>query len=373
MVNPFLPQSLLCREGELAHVCDLLAADSDFVVTGVPGLGRRTLIRTAAKQMGSRCLEIDFLRCRNASQFLRAMADGLTQAFGEPEELAKIQQWSLSQPLSLDQTLSPMARLVWPTSAGREWPLFEGLLGLPQVLAECFDCQVVIMFHNFPHIRAWDRQGKWETHLRQEIQRQSRVSYALIATVAEPWMYASQLPVVALSPLADGELQPWIIRSMASAGLTFDSDGQALDLFLSYVQGHMKDAITLAHRIWLDHTAMVPWDRALTTLSNHPNPVIPAHQVHSSMLALVQDLAVTFEALLLLLPPTQARVLESLALDPTDSPQANAYIKKHQLSRGGGLQGALNSLEQKGLIYGPHLSYRIALPLLDFWLKQRLR
>jgi len=91
------------------------------------------------------------------------------------------------------------------------------------------------------------------------------------------------------------------------------------------------------------------------------------------MLALVQDMSCTFEALLLLLPPTQARVLESLALDPTDSPQSSAYIKKHQLSRGGGLQGALNSLEQKGLIYGPKFSYRIALPLLNFWLKQRLR
>jgi hypothetical protein len=67
------------------------------------------------------------------------------------------------------------------------------------------------------------------------------------------------------------------------------------------------------------------------------------------MLSLVHDMSVTFEALLLLLPPSQARVLESLALDPTDSPQSNAYIKKHQLSRGGGLQGALTSLEQKGV------------------------
>jgi hypothetical protein len=364
MVNPFLPHTLLCREVELAQVCTLLNTDRDFVVTGVPGVGRRTLIRTAVKHMGSRCLEVDFLRCRNASQFLKALADGLTQSFSEPEELAKIHQWSLNQPLSLDQTLAPTARLVWPTAAGREWPLFEGLLGLPQVLAECFDCQVVILFHNFPHIRAWDRQGKWETHLRQEIQRQSRVSYALIATVAEPWMAASQLPVIALPPLADDELQPWIISSMAAAGLKFDSDSQALDLFLSYVQGHMKDAITLAQRIWLEHAAIS---------STHPSSLILAHQVHSSMLALVQDMAVTFEALLLLLPPSQARVLESLALDPTDSPQAKAYIKKHQLSRGGGLQGALNSLEQKGLIYGPQFSYCIALPLLGFWLKQRLR
>lgn len=364
MVNPFVPHALICREAELAQVCSLLQADSDFVVTGVPGIGRRTLIRSAAKQVGVRCLEIDFLRCRNASQFLRFLADGLTQVFSEPQELAKIQQWSIGQPLSLDQTQPFQVRLVWPPTTGKEWPLFVGLLSLPQRLAEWLDCQVVIVFHNFPHIRSWDRQGRWETHLRQEIQRQSRVSYALVATVAEPWMCASQLPVIPLAPLSDQELQPWIINSMATGGLKFDPDSQALELFLSYVQGHVKDAITLAQRIWLDCTAIAP------TIADH---LIPAHQVYSSMLSLVQDISVTFEALLLLLPPSQARVLESLALDPTDSPQSQVYIKKHQLSRGGGLQGALNSLEQKGLIYGPQFGYRIALPLLDFWLKQRLR
>jgi hypothetical protein len=362
-MHPFLPQSLICRETELEQVRNLLRNDSDFVVTGVPGIGRRTLIRTAARQEGCRSLEIDFLRCRNAGQFLRFLADGLTNAFSEPDELARIQQWSLNQPLTLDQTLSSHAQLVWPKTVGKEWPLFEGLLALPQHLAEWFNCQVVIMFYNFPHIRSWDRQGKWETYLRQEIQQQSRVSYALVATVAEPWMYASQHPVIALAPLSDSELQPWIIGSMVTAGIKFDPESEALELFLSYVQGHVKDAITLAQRVWLDCSAVA-----------QPNPrLIQAHQVHSSMLSLVQDISVTFEALLLLLPPTQARVLESLALDPTDSPQSNAYIKKHQLSRGGGLQGALTSLEQKGLIYGPQYGYRIALPLLDFWLKQRLR
>jgi hypothetical protein len=221
-----------------------------------------------------------------------------------------------------------------------------------------------MVYYKFPHLRLWDRRGKWEIHLRQEIQRQNRVSYALVATVAEPWMYASQLPVLSLAPLPADELRPWITQSMATAGLTFDPESQALELYLSYVQGHGKDAIALAQRIWLDWVA----------ISSQPSTgLIQAHQVHSSMLALVQDMSVTFEALLLLLPPTQARVLESLALDPTDSPQSSAYIKKHQLSRGGGLQGALNSLEQKGLIYGPQFGYRIALPLLNFWLKQRLR
>lgn len=394
-MNPFISQALICRHVELEQICSLLQTDSDFVITGVPGIGRRTLIRHAARQGATRCLEIDFLRCRNASQFLRALADAVTQNFNDPAELANIHQWSLDQPLTLDQTLSSPARLVWPAlPAGKEWALFEGLLALPQHLAECLSSQVLIVFYNFPHIRSWDRQGKWETYLRQKIQEQNRVSYALIATVAEPWMYASHLPVIALTPFSDEELEPWIAQGMAAAQLYFSAEDGALSLFLSYAQGHIKDAIALAQRIWLDHrfrpSPSLKHEKiakiTLDSLQGNPaqvnlvhsqnvesNNLIQSHHVHSSMLSLVQDMSVTFEALLLLLPPTQARVLESLALDPTDSPQSHAYIKKHQLSRGGGLQGALNSLEQKGLIYGPKFGYRIALPLLNFWLKQRLQ
>lgn len=239
--------------------------------------------------------------------------------------------------------------------------MFQALLALPQYLAEALDCRVVVTFQNFPHLRSWDRQGKWEAELRQEIQRQTRVSYALVSTVVEPWVIASNLAVIHLRPVPDEVMTPWLVEAVAAEGLTFDPSDRALALFLSMVQGHVGDATTLARRVWLDQRAV-----------NTGASVIQAHHVQRSMVGLVADLAVTFEALLLLLPPSQVRVLESLALDPTDSPQSRNYIKKHQLSRGGGLQGALNSLEQKGLIYGPQLGYRIALPLFGFWLRQRL-
>ncbi|MBD0336368.1 MAG: ATP-binding protein [Cyanobacteria bacterium Co-bin13] len=363
MVNsPFLPQQLIGREAELHQLCQLLDQDSDFLVVGVSGIGRRTLIQAAAHAVRAKIMTIDCLRCRSGSQFLRLLADSLTETFGTPAELALMQRWSTEYPLSLDQVSSP-PRLTWPEGHGHEWSRFEALLALPQHLAEALNCQVVIVFHNLSHIRSWDRKGRWETYLRQKIQAHSRVSYALIATMAEPWVYDSGLPVIHLNPLADTDLKSWVTTTMATEGLKFDPDSQALKLFLSYVQGHFGDAIALAQRLWLEHQVFVARDSP---------GLIQAHHVQRSMLGLVQDMAVTFEALILLLPPTQARLLEILALDPTDSPQSQAYIKKHQLSRGGGLQGALNSLEQKGLIYGPNLSYRIALPLLNFWLKQRL-
>ena len=132
----------------------------------------------------------------------------------------------------------------------------------------------------------------------------------------------------------------------------------------------MSDAIALTRRIWLDALTQN------TSRYTSPSPtefLIQPHHLHQNMLALIEDLAPTFESLVMLLPPSQVRVLESLAIDPTVSPHSREYIQKHRLSKGGSLQGALDSLEQKGLVYGAKYGYRIALPTLQFWLKQRLK
>lgn len=395
MLNSLLnPQRLVGRDTELSKIHQILIKDDDFLLVGAPGIGRRTLIRTAAQKVGARVLEIDCLRTTDANRFLRLLADSLLEVFASSEELALIQQWSNQQPFVLEQN-PHRPRLVWPGVSGKEWQLFQILLALPQLLAEWLDCRVVIVFLNFPHIRSWDRKGKWEDYLRQEIQQQSRVSYALVATVVEPWAQQSDLHIISLPPLDGRVMQDWIVPAMQAEGLQFDPDTQALDLFLSIVQGHTGDAISLARRIWLDRHvflhAQTDWNTSskLGTIEagsdvmvkdvvlkhvtvGAVDDVIEAHHVHRSTLALVEDLSTTFESLILLLPPSQVRVLESLALDPTDKPQAREYIQKHQLTRGGGLQGALASLEQKGLLYGPQHGYRVALPFLAFWLRQRL-
>jgi hypothetical protein len=367
--NPFVPQNLVGRQTELRQVSQILAADGDLVLAGVPGIGRRTLVRWAARECGARVIDIDCLRATDYRRFLELLAEGLLAAFESPGELALIQRWSQNQPLILQKLPNGKTRLVWQFTSGKEWVLFQALLTLPQVLAEWLDCRVVLVFQNFPHLRSWDRHRKWEQYLRQEIQQQSRVSYALIATVAEHWVEPSDLQMVSLGPLADKDLAPWLETAIAPENLKFEPD--ALLLFLSHVQGHFRDTIALLQRVWLDiETGGSDWQ---TKLTPHASPLlIQPHHVHRSTLALVEDLSVTFESLILLLPHSQVRVLESLALDPTDSPHAREYIQKHHLSRGGGLQGALASLEQKGLVYGTEYRYRIALPLLAFWLKYRL-
>ncbi len=380
MVIPTLRSpSLIGRRAELQQVSQILAADEDLLLAGVPGIGRRTLILAAAQHCGARVAEIDCLRATDYPRFLQLLAEGLMDAFAQPEEQALIQRWSLDQSLTWQPAAAGRPSLVWHLAPGKEWALFQALLALPQVMAEWLNCRVVLVFHNFPHLRSWDRGHKWENYLRQEIQAQSRVSYAFIATAAERMAEHRELKVVSLLPLSDSELGNWLITAMAEVNLKFEADHQALNLFLSYVQGHFGDAIALARRVVSDrqveqaeHGAIGPFDQPLSAPPLAPRHLVQPHHVHRSALSLVEDLALTFESLILLLPPSQVRVLESLALDPTDSPHARDYIHKHQLSRGGGLQGALASLEQKGLVYGSEYGYRIALPLLAFWLKNRL-
>ncbi|MBW4582915.1 MAG: ATP-binding protein [Tildeniella nuda ZEHNDER 1965/U140] len=392
VVNPFKPQNLIGRQSELQQVSQILAADGDLLLAGVPGSGRRTLLRHAARAVGARVIEIDCLRATDSNRFLQLLTEGIIAAFQSSTELGLIQQWSQDQPIILEMTANRQARLVWHPTPKNEWVLFQSLLALPQAMAEWLDCRVVLVFLNFAHIRSWDRSEKWQSYLRQEIQQQTQVSYALIATVAESWVQDSKVEVIFLEPLEEAELRPWIVSVLAAEGLRFEPEGQALDLFLAYVQGHVGDAIALARRVWLDRHAF----EALNVPAKAFNPkhssshlkeheiayyaknqalnayVVYPHHVYRSTLALVEDLSLTFESLILLLPPSQVRVLESLALDPTDSPHSRDYIQKHQLSRGGGLQGALASLEQKGLVYGPDYGYRITMPLLAFWLKYHL-
>lgn len=368
MSDAFNSQGLIGRQIELEQICGILADDQDLVLTGVTGSGRRSLIRHAAQQVGARVLEIDCLRATTSSRFLELLAEGILHIFATPAERTLIGQWSAAYPLQLEQS-AHQAHLVWQVSRHDEWLILQALLNLPQVMAEQLSCRVVFVFQNFSHLRSWDRAGRWETYLRQEIQRQNRVSYVVLAITTEDWMESSSVQRVFLFPLQHQELETWVVEVMAAAGLKFEVD--ALELFLDYTQGHVGDAIALARRICSDYQAFYQDEE--TEFSPQFSPgLIQLHHVHRSTLRLIADLSLTFESLLLLLPPIQARVLESLAIDPTDSPHSRPYLQKHQFSRGGSFQGALTGLEQKGLIYGAKVGYQVAMPLLSFWLKHRI-
>ena len=375
--NPFLPEKLVGRQPELEQISKILLADDDLLIAGVAGSGRRTLVKWAAQKVGARVITLDCLRATDGDRFLKLLAESLLHTFDSAEELLKLQQLLADQPVTFEPVTLEIVdkskpRIVWKLSSVGIWNLFQNMLSLPQQMAEWLDCRVAIVLHNFTHIRSWDRKGEWEEYLRREIQLQSRVSYALIATVPEPWMHKLSIHVVELPPLSNQELWEWLEPTIADKGLKFDL--ATTNLFMEYIQGNMSDAIALTRRIWLD--ALTQNASRYASRYDSPSPtefLIQPHHLHQNMLALIEDLAPTFESLVMLLPPSQVRVLESLAIDPTVSPHSREYIQKHRLSKGGSLQGALDSLEQKGLVYGAKYGYRIALPTLQFWLKQRLK
>lgn len=365
--NPFIPPYLVGRTAERELLCQILHADGDVLLAGVPGIGRRTLLRYAAATVGARAITIDCLQAVSPERLVDCLFAGIVQACQLPRERQALQEWAQAIGAEIHWSLPPRLQVA-PEQP--PWETFQHLLSWPQRLADSLDYRVVMTLANLPHLRSWDRDGRWEHYLRAEIQHQTRVSYALIATTAEDWAHDRKLEILLLSPLSAAELEPWLRERGDRLGLQWTAE--AIRWFSLCAGGHFGESIALARRIWLEALARqsAPWHDPATT--NGHGLSVSVDWVDRAAIGLMEDLSPTFESLLLLLPDSQVRLLESLALDPTDRPHAREYVQKHRLSRGGGLQGALASLQQKGLVYGPELGYRVALPLMSLWLRHRL-
>jgi hypothetical protein len=356
------PLELIGRSAQFQRIVEVLAQDGDLLITGVPGSGRRTLVKGAAAEVGAIILDIDCIRATDGERFVQLLAEEISQNF----EGLEICEWlgkgaGAFFAFHSDRDVGKL-KLLRNINQKQIWQAFEMLVELPQKLIHDSDKQVVLILQSFPHIRSWDKNGLWEATFRREIKAQSHVSYVLIATIAETIIHGDEernypVETVQLFPLADEVLAMWARDILHREGLTFDVRSPSLQLFLNAVQGHIGDAMALIRR--------------LQTI-NRDDGLVTATQVQIAIDGLLKDLSIIFESLLMLLPANQVHLLESLAVDPTEKPQSKEYILKHGLSRGGSLQGAITGLQHKGLIYGADKGYRLALPLLGLWLKQRL-
>ncbi|MBD2663995.1 hypothetical protein B6N60_03600 [Richelia sinica FACHB-800] len=349
---------LIGRSLEFQKIVEILAQDGDLLITGVPGSGRRTLVRVAAQEVSAVVLDIDCIRATDGERFLQLLAEAINQNW----EVQKIEKWvkeSASEFFIFN--IETKLKLVRSLTQKQLWQAFTCLLELLQIMAVDLNQRVVLILQSFPHIRSWDRNNLWEETFRREVKNHPSVSYILIATIAESSQKTDDtnypLETIQLAPLSRDVLAMWAREMLHAHKLKFDTRSPALSLFLDAVQGHIGDAMTLIRR--------------LVTLC-HPDSLITEKEVQQAIDGLLKDLSMTYESLLMLLPANQVHLLESLALDPTDKPQSKEYIQKHGLSRGGSLQGALIGLQHKGLIYSAEQSYRLALPILALWLQQRL-
>ncbi|MBD2440822.1 ATP-binding protein [Nostoc sp. FACHB-110] len=352
------PLQLIGRSAEFQRIVEVLSKDGDLLITGVPGSGRRTLVKGGAQEVGAVVLEIDCIRATDGERFLQLLAEAISQNW----EISKMQNW-VNLYASEFFTFDVEKKLKVSRSLGHKqlWQALEILLDLPQIMAVDLHKRLVLILHSFPHIRSWDRGNLWATTFRRKINQDSHVNYVLIATIAETSYHTDEnnypLATVQLPPLARDVLAVWAREMLHVHRLTFDSRSKALPLFLDAVQGHIGDAMALIRRL---------------RTSCLPDNLITEQNVTEAIEGLLKDLSMTYESLLMLLPANQVHLLECLALDPTEKPQSKDYIQKHGLSRGGSLQGALAGLQHKGLIYGAEQSYELAMPLLNLWLRQRL-
>lgn len=347
---------LIGRSAEFQRIVDALAEDGDLLIVGVPGSGRRTLVRSAAQAVKAIVLEVDCIRATDGERFLQLLAETISQSF----EAAEINAWldSTARELFAFHPQDGKLKLLRSLNQKQLWQAFEILISLPQQLVTGSEQRVILILQSFPHIRSWDRNNLWEATLRREIKRQDKVSYILIATIAETSNQTDYpLETVQLAPIANDVLALWTREILQTQELTFDFRSKALQLFINAVQGHIGDAMALIRRL---------------EILRCPDGIITEQEVEQAISGLLKDLSITFESLLMLLPANQVHLLECLAIDPTDKPQRREYIQKHGLSRGGSLQGALIGLQHKGLIYDAEHGYKLALPLLALWLRQRL-
>lgn len=126
------PLQLIGRPVEFQRIVETLAQDDNLLITGVPGSGRRTLVRWGVEEVGAIALDIDCIRATDGERFLQLLAETISQNW----EAAKIQHWvaeNASEFFIFDS--ETQLKLLRSLNQKQLWQAFELLLQLPQIMA----------------------------------------------------------------------------------------------------------------------------------------------------------------------------------------------------------------------------------------------
>jgi Cdc6-like AAA superfamily ATPase len=130
-LNLSTPLQLIGRSVEFQRIIEILAKDGDLLITGVPGSGRRTLVRGAAQEVNTVILEIDCIRATEAERFVQLLAEAISQNW----EAEKVQTW-LNENSSAFFTFNSESQLKLIRSLEQEqlWQAFASLLDLLEIM-----------------------------------------------------------------------------------------------------------------------------------------------------------------------------------------------------------------------------------------------
>ena len=72
------PLELIGRSAHFQRIVEILAADGDLLIAGVPGCGRRTLVKQAALEVGAIVLEVDCIRATDGERFVQLLGEAIS-------------------------------------------------------------------------------------------------------------------------------------------------------------------------------------------------------------------------------------------------------------------------------------------------------
>jgi hypothetical protein len=362
---------------ETNRIIELVEKDCDVLLTGVPGSGRYALIQRSAEGARAALVGIDCIRATNCRKLVDLFLESTLSAFSDSPDAYKVLSSRLLSALdngkpfrSHQDSASSRVSLVDKADDSLCLSALQTILNIIGQVAIAQKIRIIVVFKQISHIRSWDRKLEWEELLRLEIYKHPQVSYVILETVAEleemkkkeniSRLYEfTPVEVVKLAPLPDAIVTSWLRKSLIDANLVLSPDGSALKSFLHVVAGHISTAEAL-----LRHSIM---------MHGSETSVVDNQSINKGVEVLLSDLSAAFESFLLMLPASQLQLIECLAIEPTPKPQSKEYIQKYNLSKGGTLQGALEGLQKKGLIYGHENSFRLTLPLFAVWIQNALR
>jgi hypothetical protein len=87
------PLETFGRQGQFQQITQALARDRDLLIAGVPGSGRRTLVRRAATEVGAKIIEVDCIRATDGQRLTQLLCEGISQAVKSPIAIECLQQW----------------------------------------------------------------------------------------------------------------------------------------------------------------------------------------------------------------------------------------------------------------------------------------
>lgn len=240
----------------------------------------------------------------------------------------------------------------------------EDALRAAQRLADSRKRPVAVVFDEFQQLVEWDKDARAEAVIRTVIQTQSGVSYffagsqrhlldEMFADRTRP-LYKMAAPIP-LGRLDNDEILPWLHARFGDTQMKLRDD--AAERIMEIAAGHPWAVQYLSHFVWEANRSS--GDRSISV-----------EEVGLGLDEALRVGSMTYESEMSSLTATQRRVLAAIAVEPTATPMAAAYLQRHALPAKSSVSQALGSAMKRGLVELTGDLHVLSDPLLAEWIRR---